>query len=365
MASPGSDVHKSGSSWGTIYSTNYEEGFTKLIEFYNNNGIIIGHEDFPNSRYFALRTTNGGNTWLRSDFIISIGGISLINENVVYIGGNTGIYKSTNFGNSWSHISDLSTNDLLFVNDSIGFALGAHIYKTTNGGDTWDINLEEYWGYSDITCVNADTGFVTGGYGSYIDILYKTTNCAILPVELTSFSFTNTGNSIVLSWTTATETNNRGFEIQRSCAKQEFITIGFVKGNGTTAEQHNYAFTNDHLSRGSYSYRLKQYDFNGSFHYSDVVNVNFNIPLRFALEQNFPNPFNPSTVIKWQSPENCVQTLQIFDVLGNEVKTLIDEYRPAGSYEINLDASGLTSGVYFYRLTAGKYLAVKKMVLVR
>jgi hypothetical protein len=89
------------------------------------------------------------------------------------------------------------------------------------------------------------------------------------------------------------------------------------------------------------------------------------LPPSFSLEQNYPNPFNPITVIKWESPENCVQRLKIYDVLGNEVKTLVNEYKPAGSYEINFDASGLATGVYFYQLKAGKYITVKKMILLR
>ncbi len=187
----------------------------------------------------------------------------------------------------------------------------------------------------------------------------------IIPVEFTSFNREIENSTIILSWSTATETNNRGFEIQRSSGEQEFKIIGFVDGSGTTTEQHNYTFTDYNLNQGSYSYRLKQYDFDGSFHYSDVVKVDFNIPLKFALEQNYPNPFNPTTTIKWQSPEDGVQTLKIYDVLGNEVKTLVNEFRQAGRYEISFDARSLASGIYFYRLQAGNYTSVKKMILLK
>ena len=185
------------------------------------------------------------------------------------------------------------------------------------------------------------------------------------PVELNSFSANIINGSVQLNWSTATETNNRGFDVQRSSEGTDYISLGFVNGYGTTTQQHNYSFTDKNLNQGSYSYRLKQYDFDGSFHYSDVVKVDFNIPLKFALEQNYPNPFNPSTKIKYSVPQSSKVIIKVFDVLGNEIETLVNEEKPAGTYELTWNAANLPSGVYFYQIKAGEFTTVKKMILLK
>ncbi len=134
---------------------------------------------------------------------------------------------------------------------------------------------------------------------------------------------------------------------------KNLFRLDLLRDTGRPLKNIIYNYTDKNLGQGSYSYRLKQYDFDGSFNYSDVVKVDFNIPLKFALEQNYPNPFNPTTTIKWQSPENGIQTLKIYDNLGSEVKTLVNEYRPAGQYAIDFDASSMASGIYFYRFQQG------------
>jgi hypothetical protein len=201
------------------------------------------------------------------------------------------------------------------------------------------------------------------------DIFMKRGNIyEIVPVELTSFSADISGNNVLLNWTTATEINNQGFEIQRSeisSQKSDWEGIGFVPGFGTTTEPKSYSFCDENLSKGMYSYRLKQIDFNGSFEYSKVVEVIIKTPTEFSLLQNYPNPFNPTTTISWQSPVNSWQTLKIFDVLGNEVAILVNEEKSAGEYELEFNASDLSSGLYFYRLEAGNFIETKKMVLLK
>jgi hypothetical protein len=187
-----------------------------------------------------------------------------------------------------------------------------------------------------------------------------------VPVELISFTASlNSYNQVVLNWKTSTETNNRGFEIQRRCNDQEFFTIGFVKGNGTTTEWHNYTYIDKNLNLGKYFYRLKQFDFDGSFHYSDVANVDFNIPLKYALEQNYPNPFNPTTKIKFSIPKEVQVNLNIYNILGEKVKELKNEVMKPGNYEVNFKASSLASGVYFYRIKAGDFVQTKKMIFLK
>jgi hypothetical protein len=187
----------------------------------------------------------------------------------------------------------------------------------------------------------------------------------LVPVELTSFSSVIDGNNVILNWSTATELNNFGFEVQRTTAGNEFTTIGFVPGYGTTTEVKNYRFVDANLSAGNYTYRLKQVDFDGTFSYSNEVNAEVTSPVQFELAQNYPNPFNPSTTIKFSIPQSSDVTLKIFNTLGQEVSTLLDQNMEAGSHTINFDASELNSGIYFYKLDAGSYSEVKKMTLLK
>jgi hypothetical protein len=205
---------------------------------------------------------------------------------------------------------------------------------------------------------------------------------SIIPVELTVFKAFVKGNSVELNWTTATETNNRGFEIQRkqvfsqlsSVNNQEWISIYFVKGNGTSTEPSNYSFVDEGLASGKFAYRLKQIDYDGSIAFSDIVEVEINNPVEFTLEQNYPNPFNPTTKIKFKimpsslnpfsEGEGTFTSLRVFDVLGNEVAVLLNEFKKSGYYEVEFDANNynLTSGVYYYRLQAGSFIEVRKMI---
>ncbi len=172
---------------------------------------------------------------------------------------------------------------------------------------------------------------------------------SIVPVELVSFSANVSNNSIELNWITSTELNNTGFEVERRKTiderSDEWVEVGFVNGNGTTSESHSYSFSDNNLSTGKYFYRLKQIDFDGTFSYSNEVEVDLSLPQTFSLEQNYPNPFNPSTTIKYTIPnvtlngvEGSRVILKIYDLLGNEIGTLVNENKPAGNYEVSFDA---------------------------
>ena len=191
-----------------------------------------------------------------------------------------------------------------------------------------------------------------------------------VPVELISFTSEVKEDVVTLFWQTATETNNQGFEILRFAQNDNigWERIGFVEGKGTTTEIQSYSFT-DKPEPGKYKYRLKQIDFDGTFEYSQEIEVEVKAPNVFSLEQNYPNPFNPSTVISYQLPENGNVTLKVYDVLGNEVATLVDEYRQSGKYEVEFNSSSIkhlpSSGIYFYQLKAGNYIETKKMILLK
>ncbi len=194
---------------------------------------------------------------------------------------------------------------------------------------------------------------------------YKVAADYIVPVELTSFSAQAAKDKINLVWETATETNNYGYEIQKSSDKINFTAIGFVKGAGTSTEKHTYTYTDDSRATNKVYYRLKQIDFDGTSWYSQVVEAANVIPTEFALSQNYPNPFNPATTIKFQLPVNSKVSLKVYDILGSEVATLVDEVKEAGYYELSFNGSGLASGTYFFRINADNFVQTKKMILIK
>ena len=186
----------------------------------------------------------------------------------------------------------------------------------------------------------------------------------IVPVELTSFSALTNKNDVVLNWQTATETNNQGFEIQRS-GGGDYRSIGFIDGHGTTTEIQSYTFIDENVSPGEYSYRLKQMDYDGTTEYSSIVEVEITQPIEYSLSQNYPNPFNPSTTIAYSILKDGLVTLKVYDVLGEEVVTLINEVQSAGTRNITFYASELSSGVYYYQLVSGGFISTKKLILMK
>ena len=187
-----------------------------------------------------------------------------------------------------------------------------------------------------------------------------------IPVELISFNASVKDNSITLSWTTATEINNRGFEIQRRNENNTWLTIGFIHGKGTTTEVQSYSFIDENLTSGKYSYRFKQVDYDGRFEYSNAVNVNIGSPLSFELGQNYPNPFNPTTTINFTLPEKTNVNLKVYNILGSQVAEVLNEVKDAGSYSVNFKAQGLSSGIYIYKISTGSGKEIsRKMTLLK
>lgn len=174
----------------------------------------------------------------------------------------------------------------------------------------------------------------------------------IVPVELASFKAAGTQNGVVLTWETASETNNLGFEIERSRDNNVFNTIGFVNGNRTTTERSIYTFLDKAVTNGKYYYRLKQIDFNGNYEYSKVLEVDFSVPAEFNLSQNYPNPFNPSTMLQFGLPVESDVTLSVYNSLGELVETLVQGRLNAGTHKVNFEVSGLSSGLYLYSIHA-------------
>lgn len=190
-----------------------------------------------------------------------------------------------------------------------------------------------------------------------------------IPVELVSFTATTISKDVLLSWSTASETNNYGFEIERGI-NGEYLKVGFVPGYGTTTESRNYSYTDQNINSGTYNYRLKQIDLDGTFEYSSEIEVDITVPGMFSLEQNYPNPFNPSTKITFSLASESKITLKIYNVLGQEIATLINRNLPAQVHNIDFDASEFNSGVYFYSLEARgvdgtNFVQTRKMILMK
>ena len=185
-----------------------------------------------------------------------------------------------------------------------------------------------------------------------------------LPVELSSFTAIVNNQNVTLNWTTAAETNNHGFEIQRKSGDW-YSTIAFVEGNGTTTGTQNYSFKDENLPIGTYSYRLKQVDFDGSTNYSDEINVDITAPSEFILNQNYPNPFNPSTAINFTLPSSELVKIVVYNSLGEQVSELLNETKDAGVYTVEFNAANLPSGIYFARMNAGSFSQLIKMNLIK
>ena len=187
-----------------------------------------------------------------------------------------------------------------------------------------------------------------------------------IPVELASFNAISDENSIVITWSTATETNNSGFNVERSSDGQSFSDIVFVEGKGTSTEKQYYRFIDNAPVSGKNYYRLSQVDFDGTINKSNIVEVDIERPMTYSLEQNHPNPFNPSTTINYQLAKDGFVSLKVYDIIGREVASLVNREMKAGKHSVEFNASNnFASGTYFYELKAGDYVSIKKLLLMK
>ena len=330
---------------------------------------LIGWTANSNSRPY--KTTDGGNIWVQQTNLNIWGGRDVFFNDYLsgFILESNKLYRTTNGGTNFNLISGVTGFSIAakfsYYSDSTIFITGYRTYRSIDAGNTW-IDFPELTGtkITGLSLLSRGYGYASGELGlimRYID--------TSVPVELTFFTFLVNENNVKLNWQTATETNNWGYQVERRKIQdersKEWEAIGFVEGNGTTTEPHSYSFIDENLQIGKYQYMLKQIDYDGSFEYSKIIEVNINIPDKFLLKQNYPNPFNPLTKIEWQTPLAGFNVLKIYDVLGSEVKTLVDEFLEAGKHSIDFNASGLSSGIYFYKLNVGGNTYIKKMILLQ
>ncbi len=338
------------------------------------NGKLVrwaanGNVDFP------VGTTNGyspvsfGFSSVTNPNIITVRAFETEHPNVVTLAQSMKRY--------WKITKDSA---LTFTNTSINFQylpadFNTAFFEATDEAVMVVGKYDTSWTFPTITSRNPggnnDGGNITiSGVTSFSDFTMGK-NEAALPVELTSFTASMKNNSVQLKWTTATEINNYGFEIQRQVQTStpangtNWEKIGFSEGNGNSSSPKEYSFTDTKLIGGSiFTYRLKQIDNDGTFSYSDEINVEV-VPNKFELSQNYPNPFNPTTTISFSIPKEELVSLKVFNSLGEEVAEPVRETKPEGNYSFSFNASSLTSGVYFYTLQAGEYTDTKKMTLIK
>ncbi len=187
----------------------------------------------------------------------------------------------------------------------------------------------------------------------------------LLPVELVSLTVSVGSGEVVLDWSTASETNNRGFEIERKTVNGNWQTIGFTPGAGNSSEPKEYTYTDRNPPAELMQYRLKQIDFNGTSAYSAVQAVQLTGARQFSLEQNYPNPFNPATKLQYSVSENTTVQLRVFNIYGEQVTTLVDQHQEAGEYSVDFIPANLAAGVYYYVLEAGNFKQARKMIYLK
>lgn len=305
-----------------------------------NNIIINNHTGNTSSAAIGLNSPM--TTTLSSDYNVLLANSILVS------------YQGTNYTNlaSWQ----ATTQDSNSISKVVNFvsATDLHLAGTSNG----DVDLVGT-PISEITIdIDGDLRSTTSPYKGSDEASLP------IPVELTAFTAVCDNGAVILQWTTATETNNKGFEIQRK-VNDEFEVLSFVDGIGTTTSPQSYSYTDRSVSSGLYSYRLKQVDYNGSFTYSNIIEVNVTTPSQFELSQNYPNPFNPTTKINYAVPFDSKVTISVYSVTGELIAELVNDFVTAGAYSVDFDGRNLASGMYIYKMTAGNFTQTNKMMLMK
>jgi photosystem II stability/assembly factor-like uncharacterized protein len=362
-----------------VYRSTNNGGNWTAISGNVNGSSSVREMAISNSNPSIMYATSGSNVFLSVD-----GGVTFTNrtsglpartitsvyvhptnENIALLtfsGFSTNkVYKTTNMGTSWfsihGNLPDSPVNDIFIYTEDVQnpntYFVGTDIgvFLTQNDGINW-VELTDglpntviiHLDYSPSNQMMRAGTHGRGVYEAFVDL--------VVPVELTSFTAEKMINKVLLNWSTATETNNLGFEVERKLKNQEWVRLAFVEGNGTTTEPKNYQYEDDYsflAYEGTILYRLKQVDYDGSYEYSEQVAVDVTfVPSEIYISQNYPNPFNPTTSIKYSLPEESMVKIKIYNSVGELVQMLVSETKPAGNYETIWNAENNSSGVYFY-----------------
>jgi len=354
-----------GGTWISISGNVNGSSSVRELAISKSNSTIM----YATSSSKVFLSTDGGVTWTNKTSGLPNKTIKSVNihpddENIALLAfsgfGTNKVYKTTDKGNTWfsihGNLPDSPVNDVFIYNydtqnpNTYFVATDIGVFLTQDNGSTW-VELQN--GLPNTVIVHLDYSLSNqmlragthgrGVYEAFIDLT--------IPVELTSFTASIDQKIVTLNWVTATETNNLGFEVERKLKNQEWTTIGFVEGNGTTTEQQSYRYDDFSVFpyEGRVLYRLKQVDLDGTHEYSDQVAVDvIFIPDEFYISQNYPNPFNPSTRIEYSLPVESSVNITIHNSIGEAVEVLTSEVQQPGSYEVVWNAGSKSSGIYFY-----------------
>lgn len=399
----GTGAAVTGSGWGEIDAAASDDNWEADIDVNNTNQV-----SFSISSVSSVIQGNYG----FYNMTIDVYGSDVVNDmrfDAVAVGGDgvftNGVSIHLTSGSDGHEVTDANDGNKLFAN-RIGDAAGGTLPVTINkvyDGHYWELGTTYGTFLTDVTfdistipgvtnpanlrilkratpngnwAVYGDFSLVgstlkANNVTSFSDFAIGSIGSDALPVELTSFAAVVSNNKVNLNWNTATELNNFGFEIERSQTSkvkgETWEKVGFVHGAGNSNSPKEYSFQDESATNGNYSYRLKQIDNDGKYEYSKIIEVEIeNLPTEFALSQNYPNPFNPTTSIDYSVPSNEYVSLIVYDMLGNEVKTLVNENQKPGYYEVKFNASNLSNGVYFYKIqTSSGFIQTKKLILLK
>jgi hypothetical protein len=344
---------------GNVTSSNYAGGLVGFIAYDGAESFVSNSYSTGSASGYNAGSSIGYLGWGTVTNCYAIGIVSGTN-----LGGFAGVLESATWGITtgcfWNTTTTGQTNGIS------GGSMTGLTGKNTSEMKTSSTFYGAGWS---VSVWNMGDG-LNNGY-AYLD--WQNPSGTELPVELTSFTVTSKNGAALLNWTTASEVSNYGFEIEKlsnskiiKFKNSAWEKIGFVEGNGTSNTPKEYSFVDRSVNTDQYQYRLKQIDRDGTFRYSHAVEVSVaGAPQQFTLEQNYPNPFNPTTALSYQLSENGMTTLIIYDALGREAATLVNEVKAPGLYSVQFDGTHLTSGIYFAQLVSGGKMQMRKLLLMK
>jgi hypothetical protein len=357
------NIVTSGAAIGDASTYNYTSPSAVSLASTYDAGLTINNISGAPSGIQIYRVDSAPNVTTPPDSLNQLSRVEYFG--VFIVGGTSPTYDATYFYSGHPYITEETKLRLAS--------------RTNNAATSWAMEYNFYPNTTSHSIKLTNQTAVTNEI-----ILGTTTLVDPLPVQISSFTANVNGKDVVLSWKTETEVNNFGFNVERKALNRAqkdngtWEKIAFIHGHNNSNSSHDYSFTDINANSGNkFVYRLKQIDNDGKFSYSNSVEVTLT-PDKFSLLQNYPNPFNPTTTIKYNVPQESYVTIKIYDVLGNEVQTLVSSRQTSGTYEVNFNANRLASGIYFYRMqadvvasksttgNAGKnFVVIKKMLLIK
>jgi hypothetical protein len=364
----------------TATSTFYIAERPGIFRFYifNSSGAVVRFDTGPSATTSISSTVLTLDTWnhvavSRTDTVTTFytNGVAGANANIAILAGDVGV--NIGAASTWSSGSVLNMFDELRYSN-IGRYTSDFTVTTAQAWLGSDANTVFYFRFQDTAALPpaddgplalATTNGPTSGTAGMMTLANYVLDNTLLPVELTKFAAVVSGNNVQLEWETATELNNYGFEIERSMDEQSFEKISFVEGSVNSTSAKSYSYTDKLNAAGNYFYRLKQIDLDGSFEYSNIIEVSTIAPENFEMAQNYPNPFNPTTKIEFKVPVQSNVNIKVYNTIGEVVAVLFNDQVEAGNHTVSFDASNLPSGIYIYRIESDNFSQSMKMTLLK